>query len=186
MKLESAHTLPVDQAQAWAALNDFDLLQRAIPGCESITASGPHQCDVLIAVAVGPVKARFKGRLELADLDPPRSYALRFEGQGGAAGHGKGSATVRLEPAGPGQTVLHYSATAQVGGKLAQLGSRLVDMAAQKMAEDFFARFEAALQGRPAAAPAASLPAQRSPVAGVWARCRAWIRRLGLLRASST
>jgi carbon monoxide dehydrogenase subunit G len=128
---------------------------------------------VAITASVGPVKARFKGKLRLEDLQPPTSYTMHFEGQGGAAGHGKGSAQVRLEPTGPHETVLHYSANASVGGKLAQIGSRLVDMTAQKMASDFFATFNAKLSERYGAAPAA--PAAPT---GVWARFVAWLRRV--------
>jgi carbon monoxide dehydrogenase subunit G len=122
--------------------------------------------------AVGPVKARFKGKLRLEDLQPPTSYTMRFEGQGGAAGHGKGSAQVRLESVSARETLLYYSANASVGGKLAQIGSRLVDMAAQKMASDFFTTFTAKLSERygVAAAP--------PPPAGAWARFVAWLKRL--------
>ena len=132
----------------------MSLLQASIPGCESITPTGDNQYDVAIMAAVGPVKARFKGKLRLQDLQPPTSYTMHFEGQGGPAGHGKGSAQVRLESVGARETVLHYSANASVGGKLAQIGSRLVDMAAQKMANDFFATFNAKLSERYGAAPA--------------------------------
>lgn len=175
MQLTSSQTLPVSQQQAWEALNDVALLQASIPGCESMTASGDNQYEVVITAAVGPVKARFKGRLQLENLQPPESYTLRFEGQGGAAGHGKGHADVRLQADGARTTVLHYSAHASVGGKIAQIGSRLVDMAAQKMATEFFTAFQAALQERYGAAPA--VPAPAAP-AGAWARFVAWIRSL--------
>lgn len=173
MQLTSQQTLPVNQAQAWEALNDVTLLQAAIPGCESITATGENQYELAITAAVGPVKARFKGKLQLEDLVPPTSYTMRFEGQGGAAGHGKGSAQVRLEAVGPRETVLHYSANASVGGKLAQIGSRLIDMAAQKMAGDFFDTFNAKLAERYGVAPAPA-PAPT----GVWARLVAWLKKL--------
>jgi carbon monoxide dehydrogenase subunit G len=172
MQLTHQQRLPVAQAQAWEALNDIALLQSAIPGCESLTPVGDNRYELLINAAIGPVKARFKGRLELENLQPPTSYTLRFEGQGGAAGHGKGHADVRLEGNGPNETVLHYTAHASVGGKLAQVGSRLVDMAAQKMANDFFETFTARLQER--YAPVAAEPAP----AGLWARLLAWWRRL--------
>lgn len=175
MQLTAQQTLPVNQAQAWEALNDITLLQQAIPGCEGMTPTAEHQYDVVVTAAVGPVKAKFKGKLRLEDLQPPTSYTLHFEGQGGAAGHGKGSAQIRLEPAGPNETILHYTANASVGGKLAQIGSRLIDMAAQKMATDFFERFNQALQERyPAAAPAAPAAAP----AGLVARLVAWLRGL--------
>jgi carbon monoxide dehydrogenase subunit G len=147
MKLEQQRPLPVSQAQAWAALNDTEVLKACIPGCEALTQVDDQQYELLLVAAVGPVKARFKGRLALTDLQPPASYRLDFEGSGGMAGHGKGSAQVRLEPTGTDTCTLHYVATAQVGGKIAQIGSRLVDMAAQRMAREFFTAFDAALAG---------------------------------------
>jgi carbon monoxide dehydrogenase subunit G len=153
MNLTGQETLPVTQAQAWEALNDTEMLKAAITGCESLTPIGELEYEALVAVAIGPVKAKFKGKLKLSDLQPPSSYQLAFEGSGGAAGHGKGTAQVRLEAQGPAQTLLHYEVQASVGGKIAQIGSRLVDMAAQKMAGDFFAAFNSALQARYGAAP---------------------------------
>lgn len=175
MQLTSQQALPVNQAQAWEALNDITLLQAAIPGCEGLTPTGENQYEVLVLAAIGPVKAKFKGKLQLENLQPPTSYTLRFEGQGGQAGHGKGTADIRLEPNGPRETVLHYTANAQVGGKIAQIGSRLVDMAAQKMATDFFERFNAALQQRYQVAPE---PAPAAAPQGFFARLAAWFRRL--------
>ncbi len=174
MDLTGQQTLPVNQQQAWEARNDIGLLQSAIPGCESITVSGDNQYEVAIMAAVGPVKARFKGKLRLEELVPPTSYTMQFEGQGGAAGHGKGRAQVRLEAAGAHETVLHYAANASVGGKIAQIGSRLVDMAAQKMASDFFAKFNAKLAERHGVAP---VPAPAAPP-GLWARVAAFFKRL--------
>jgi uncharacterized protein len=173
MQLSNQQTLPVNQQQAWEALNDVTLLQSAIPGCEAITAAGDNQYDVAITAAVGPVKAHFKGKLRLEDLAPPTSYTMHFEGQGGAAGHGKGSAQVRLEPVNGRETVLHYSANASVGGKLAQIGSRLVDMTAQKMANDFFSAFNAKLAERYGVAPAA---AEKAP--GLWSHVVAWLKKV--------
>lgn len=179
MQLTSQQTLPVGQAEAWAALNDIELLRESMPGCESITPTGDNRYEVLFTAAIGPVKAKFKGKLELADLQPPNAYTIKFEGQGGAAGHGKGTAQVRLEPAGAQSTVLHYAVNASVGGKIAQVGSRLVDMAAQKMAGDFFENFNAKLQARqaPAAAPEAAPTAAEG---GLLARLLARLRRLFL------
>ncbi|MDM4768200.1 carbon monoxide dehydrogenase subunit G [Pelomonas sp. SE-A7] len=148
MQLSGDETLPVSQAQAWEALNDVDMLKAAITGCESLTALGDNAYEAVLSISIGPVKAKFKGRLQLSDLRPPSGYQLAFEGQGGAAGHGKGQAQVRLETLGPNQCLLHYTVVASVGGKIAQIGSRLVDLAAQKMASDFFAAFNAALQQR--------------------------------------
>jgi hypothetical protein len=178
MELTSQQTLPVAQAQAWEALNDISLLKDCIPGCDGISATGDNQYEVLITAAIGPVKAKFKGKLQLENLQPPTSYTLRFEGQGGAAGHGKGTAEVRLESTGPRSTELHYTAKATVGGKIAQLGSRLVDMAAQKMATEFFATFNAKLQERYQVAPE-PVPAVASPAPqGLVARLLAWLKRL--------
>ena len=176
MQLTNQQILPVSQAQAWEALNDISLLQAAIPGCEAITATGENQYEVLVTAAVGPVKAKFKGKLRLENLQPPTSYTLQFEGQGGAAGHGKGSADIRLEAQGPNVTVLHYTANASVGGKLAQIGSRLVDMAAQKMATEFFETFNTKLQERYGVAPA-ELEAPPAP-AGFFAKLAAWFKKL--------
>jgi uncharacterized protein len=154
MELKGEQLLPVSQQAAWEALNDTELLKSAIPGCESITpvdgagAAGPF--DLVMIAAVGPVKAKFKGKLELADLDPPNAYTLRFEGNGGVAGFGKGSASVKLVPVDAVKTQLDYTATASVGGKIAQVGSRLVDMAARKIADNFFEKFTAALKERSA------------------------------------
>jgi uncharacterized protein len=179
MQLTNQQTLPVGQAQAWAALNDMALLQAAIPGCESITPTGENQFEALVTAAVGPVKARFKGKLRLEDMNPPQSYTLHFEGQGGAAGHGKGSAQIRLEAVSATQTVLHYTANASVGGKLAQIGSRLVDMAAQKMATDFFERFNAVLAERHGVAPAESAAAEAKAAGAGWlGGLWLWLRRL--------
>jgi uncharacterized protein len=176
MELTSQQDLPVSQQQAWDALNDTEVLKACIPGCESITPTGENAYEVLITASVGPVKARFKGRLQLADLDPPRSYTLQFDGQGGPAGFGKGSAQVRLEPKSANACVLHYSANATVGGKLAQVGSRLVDMAAQKMAGEFFGNFDAQLRARHPSAAAPDAPAPPAAKAGWWARFMAWLR----------
>jgi uncharacterized protein len=173
MQLTSQQTLPVNQAQAWEALNDITLLQAAISGCESITPTGDNRFDILVTAAVGPVKAKFKGKLQLENLQPPTSYTLRFEGQGGAAGFGKGHADIRLQPAGERETLLQYNAHATVGGKLAQVGSRLVDMAAQKMATEFFESFNLALQERYGVV-AAPPPAPRGLLARLWA----WLRRV--------
>ncbi|MCP3719552.1 CoxG family protein [Paraburkholderia sp. CNPSo 3281] len=147
MELTESHTLPVPQRRAWEALNDTAILKACIPGCESIEADGENAYAVALTAAVGPVKARFKGRMQLADIDAPNSYTIVFEGQGGAAGFGKGDAHVKLESAGDESTTLTYTANAQVGGKLAQIGSRLVDGAARKIAGEFFKRFGEQLGG---------------------------------------
>lgn len=149
MELTESYKLPVSQQRAWEALNDTDVLRASIPGCESIDADGENAYALSMSAAVGPVKARFKGRMLLTDIDAPHTYTIVFEGQGGAAGFGKGNAQVTLEPDGDDATTLSYTASAQVGGKLAQIGSRLVDGAARKIAGEFFKRFSAQLQGAP-------------------------------------
>lgn len=146
MEMTQTRQLPVVQQNAWEALNDTGLLKQCIPGCESIEPDGDNAYLVALTAAVGPVKARFKGRMALQDIQAPDSYTIQFDGQGGVAGFGKGTAHVTLAPEGE-QTVLTYTVNAQVGGKLAQIGSRLVDAAARKMADTFFDRFTAALGG---------------------------------------
>ena len=177
MQLTNQQKLPVSQAIAWEALNDVEILQTCIPGCEALAPLGENRYEVLILAAIGPVKAKFKGLLVLSDLQPPTSYRLTFEGQGGPAGHGKGSAEVRLEPLGIQEAMLHYTATATVGGKIAQIGQRLVDAAAQRMASEFFSNFDAQLRqwngASPAFTQAASVPRE-----GLWARLRSWFARL--------
>ena len=147
MELSETHTLPVSQQRAWDALNNTEILRACIPGCESIDPDGENAYAVVLSASVGPVKARFKGRMLLTDIEAPNTYTIVFEGQGGAAGFGKGNTHVTLEPEGDTATKLTYTATAQVGGKLAQIGSRLVDGAARKIAGEFFKRFGAQVGG---------------------------------------
>jgi carbon monoxide dehydrogenase subunit G len=128
------------QQATWEALNDPEVLKACVPGCESITLVNPNEYQVLMTAKVGPVSAKFRGRLSLSDIKPPHSYSLAFEGQGGAAGFAKGGAQVRLSPE-KDQTRLAYDVKANVGGKLAQIGSRLVDAAAKKVADEFFNNF---------------------------------------------
>lgn len=157
MEMSGEQRIPATQADTWAALNDPEMLKACVPGCESIERVAENEYQVLMVARIGPVSAKFKGKLALADIDPPNSYSLAFEGQGGAAGFGKGSARVQLEPDGEG-TLLRYQANANVGGKLAQIGSRLVDSAARKISQDFFAAFNekvAALHAPDAAHPPA-------------------------------
>ncbi len=158
MEMKGEQLIPAPQAQTWAALNDPEILKACIPGCESIARESDTDFTVHMTARVGPVAAKFKGKMKLSDVRPPESYSIAFEGQGGVAGFAKGGAQVRLAPEG-GSTRLSYTAKANVGGKLAQIGSRLVDAAAQKVAGDFFAAFNqkvAAAHGAPGAGPAAS------------------------------
>lgn len=146
MEMNGEQRIPATQQQTWEALNDPEVLKACVPGCESIEKLSATDFQVLMTARVGPVSAKFKGKLTLSDLDPPNSYAIAFEGQGGVAGFGKGSAKVRLEPEGD-ETTLRYDVKASVGGKLAQIGSRLVDAAAKKIANDFFDKFNAHVAG---------------------------------------
>jgi len=140
MEMSGEQRIPLPQQRVWEALNDPEILKACIPGCESIDRVSDNEYKVAMTAAIGPVKAKFSGKLQLSDMNPPNSYSLAFEGSGGAAGFGKGSAQVSLAPEGGG-TLLTYKATASVGGKLAQIGSRLIDGVAKKMSDDFFARF---------------------------------------------
>lgn len=142
MEMSGEQLIPATQAQTWDALNDPEILKACVPGCESIEKSGENQYVVLMTARIGPVSAKFKGKLALSDLNPPNSYSIAFEGQGGVAGFGKGGAQVQLAP-GDGGTTLTYQVKANVGGKLAQIGSRLVDAAAKKLSEEFFNAFNA-------------------------------------------
>ena len=156
MELQGERLIPASQEKTWLALNDPEVLKACITGCESLERTGDDAYAALVAVKVGPVSARFKGNLKLSNVQAPNSYTINFDGQGGVAGFGKGSADVSLAAEG-NSTKLSYVARAQVGGKMAQVGSRLIDAAAGKVAEDFFTAFEAALapaEGAVAAAPA--------------------------------
>lgn len=142
MEMSGEQIIPATQAQTWAALNDPEILKACVPGCESIEKTAENEYFVLMTARIGPVSAKFKGKLALSDLDPPNSYSIAFEGQGGVAGFGKGGAKVQLLPE-AGNTKLSYQVKANVGGKLAQIGSRLVDAAAKKLAQEFFNAFNA-------------------------------------------
>ena len=140
MEMSGEQLIPASQLETWRALNDPAMLKQCVPGCESIELTGDNEYQVLMVARVGPVSAKFKGKLTLTDINEPTSYSIAFEGQGGAAGFAKGGAQVRLAPEGEG-TKLAYDAKANVGGKLAQIGSRLIDAAAKKVADDFFRNF---------------------------------------------
>src|SRR3954469_17674410 len=146
MEMTGEQLIAVPQADVWRALNDPEILKACIPGCESIEKTSENEYRIAMTAAVGPVKAKFSGKLVLSDLQPPNSYSLAFEGSGGAAGFGKGGAHVSLQPDGAG-TRLSYTAKASVGGKLAQVGSRLIDGVAKKMADDFFTAFNRKVAG---------------------------------------
>jgi uncharacterized protein len=151
MEISGEQRIALGQQRVWEALNDPEILKTCIAGCESIERVSDNEYKVAMTAAIGPVKAKFSGKLMLSDLNPPNSYSLAFEGSGGAAGFGKGSARVALATEGDG-TLLTYKATASVGGKLAQIGSRLIDGVAKKMSDDFFAKFNATVAAPPVSA----------------------------------
>jgi carbon monoxide dehydrogenase subunit G len=160
MELANTRIVPASPSVVWAALNDPAILAACLPGCQSFERTGDDQYKVMMNARVGPVSARFAGNMTMADIDAPHGYTLRFEGQGGAAGFARGEAQVKLAPEGEQHTSLTYSAKAQVGGKLAQIGSRLVDGAAAKLVDDFFARFiERLTPAAPGVAGTATTPA---------------------------
>ena len=161
MEITQTRRIPAPPDRVWAALNDPEVLKACVPGCEVFERTGDTTFRSTVAAKIGPVAARFTGKLELADVMPPTGYTLKFEGQGGAAGFASGSARVSLAPAEADQTDLSYAVKAQVGGKLAQIGNRLVDGAAAKLADDFFARFADAVGVPPA--PAAAEIATAAP-----------------------
>ncbi len=146
MKLTDSREIKADPATVWRAILDPDVLKECIPGCESLTGSIADGFEAAVVQKVGPVKARFTGIVHLTDIDEGRSVKISGEGKGGAAGFAKGGAVVTLEPT-PDGTRLTYDVDASVGGKIAQLGSRIIDGFAKKMADDFFARFQEAVEG---------------------------------------
>ena len=181
MQMSGEYRIEASRDAVWAALNDPEVLKQAIPGCEEIDKVSDTEFAAKVKVKVGPVSAKFNGNVTLPDLGPPNGYTSSGQGKGGPAGFARGGAKVRLEADGAA-TILHYEVNAQVGGKLAQIGSRLIDATAKKMARDFFANF-AEVVGGPAPAeapvPAAAAAAEAAPAFGV--RPRYWV--LGLIAA---
>lgn len=176
MELTGADILPVPRERVWEALFDAGMLKASIPGCESVEVLAPGSWRVVVIAAVGPVKARFAGRLQQQDVHPPERCTLSFEGDGGVAGFARGSAEVNLSVAedDPGHTRLAYRARAQVGGRLAQIGSRLIDATAGRMSAEFFERFRRALSAPvPSAGGAAADAAEASPALTAAARTHA-------------
>lgn len=147
MELHSSRHIAADRMQVWAALNEAEVLKACIPGCEELTGSPEEGFEATVKQKVGPVKATFKGAVTLSDVVPGESYTISGEGKGGVAGFAKGAAQVRLADHPDGGTELSYDVDAKVGGKIAQLGSRLVDSFATKMADQFFERFQNHLEG---------------------------------------
>ncbi len=170
MELEATRALPADRDTVWTALNDPEVLRRCIPGCESLVQNEDGSLSAKLTTKIGPVSARFAGTVSLHDLVPPESYRLAFQGQGGVAGFAKGEAWVRLDVAEGGGTSMHYRSKAAVGGKLAQVGARLIDASARKLSDEFFERFAAEVAppvaevAQAAAGGAQAVPAAPEPV----------------------
>ncbi|WP_094463494.1 SRPBCC family protein [Pannonibacter phragmitetus] len=150
MDMTGEYRIPAPRTDVWNALNDPDVLKACIPGCESLEMTSPTEMTAAVTAKIGPVKAKFQGAVTLENLNPPESYTIAGEGKGGVAGFAKGSADVHLAEDG-GDTILTYTVKAQVGGKLAQLGSRLIDSTARKMADEFFGNFSQMVAGNAAA-----------------------------------
>jgi uncharacterized protein len=174
MNMHGAQRIAAPRGKVYAALNDADVLRRSIPGCETIEKISDTDMNARIVVRVGPVKASFAGKVKLSDLDPPQGYTIRGEGFGGTAGFARGGARVHLDADGGAATVLTYDVDAEVGGKIAQLGGRMIDSAAKKLAEEFFGNFSAIV-----APPAEGAPApKRSWYVRIAAALWVWIGKL--------
>ena len=150
MEMHGERRIPAPRDEVWARLNDAETLKTSIPGCQEIEKTSDTEFTAKVRAKVGPVSATFTGKVTLSEIDPPNGYTISGEGQGGVAGFAKGGAKVSLEQDGA-DTVLRYGVQAQVGGKLAQIGSRLIDATARKMADDFFTRFVEAVSPSQAA-----------------------------------
>ena len=157
MEMHGERRIPAPREAVWERLNDPETLKECIPGCQSVEKLSDTEFTAKVRAKVGPVSANFAGKVTLTDLDPPAGYTIGGEGSGGVAGFAKGSARVELSEEN-GETVLRYGVQAQVGGKLAQIGSRLIDSTARKMADQFFGKFAQEVGGPGAEAPAAAAP----------------------------
>mgnify|MGYP000061499684 CR=1 FL=1 len=162
MDMSGSHRIPAKRETVWEALNDPKVLKACIPGCESLEKTSDTEMTAAVTSKIGPVKAKFTGAVTLENVNPPESYTISGEGKGGVAGFAKGSADVRLTEEGE-ETVLTYEAKAQVGGKLAQLGSRLIDSTAKKMAEEFFTKFTEIVGGPAAGGASAGMDDELDP-----------------------
>jgi uncharacterized protein len=144
MTMNGEVQLAAPREVVWAKLNDAEVLKQCIPGCEELNKTSDTEFQAVATIKIGPVKAKFKGRVQLTDIDPPNGYKISGEGEGGVAGFAKGGAVVKLTEK-DGGTLLSYDVESQIGGKLAQLGQRLVQGTAKKLADDFFNKFAAAV-----------------------------------------
>ena len=168
MDMTGERRIAASRTKVWAALNDVDVLKRCIPGCETLEKQSDTDMNARAKLQIGPVKATFNGKVKLSDLDPPNGYKISGEGSGGVAGYAKGGAVVRLADDAAG-TLMTYEVKADVGGKLAQLGGRLIDSTAKKLADEFFEKFTSIVGASAPAAPASMAPAQKK---------QGWFRRL--------
>ncbi len=170
MKLEGSRIIAADRETVWAALNDPEVLKACINGCQELEKTSDTSFEATVKQKVGPVSATFKGAVSLTDMNPPESYRISGEGKGGAAGYASGGADVKLTEV-EGGTELAYNVDAKVGGKIAQLGSRLIDGFAKKMADQFFETFQKVVEGEPDA------PAEENNAAEDGEK-KSWIKRL--------
>lgn len=180
MQMNDSQRIEAPKHKVWEALNDPEVLKASIPGCEDLIKHSDTELEAKVRLKVGPVKATFGGKVTLNDLDPPNGYTIEGEGSGGVAGFARGAAKVHLEEDGPDATILHYEVDAKVGGKLAQLGARLIDSTAKRLAGEFFTAFgEQVAPGTPAASnelEADTTPADASPSDGE--EKKGWIKGL--------
>jgi len=165
MELSDSQLIKATRDVVWAALNDPEVLKACIPGCETVEKLSETELQAKVTLKIGPVKASFTGRVTLSNLNPPHGYTISGEGQGGVAGHARGGADVRLEALSDEETMLHYEVKAEVGGKIAQLGARLIDGTAKKLAGEFFETFSEQLAPP---APEAEASAAEQPKGKWW------------------
>lgn len=176
MEMSGSRVIRADRMAVWAALNDAEVLRQAVPGCTEMSGSAEDGFEAVVTQKIGPVKATFRGAVSLSDVVAGESYRISGEGKGGAAGFAKGGADVRLSDAEDG-TLLEYDVQANVGGKLAQLGSRLIDGVARKLADQFFENFDRIVTGE--ADPAESVDAEETvPADGDEAPKKGWFSKL--------
>jgi hypothetical protein len=178
MQMNEVQHVPASQEKVWAGLNDPAILKNCIPGCQSLEMTSATEMTAVVVVKVGPVKATFNGKVSLSDLDPPNGYRISGEGSGGVAGFAKGGAAVTLKAEGPDTTNLHYTVDAQIGGKLAQLGARLIDSTAKKLAGEFFQNFAKALTEPAPEAVVAEAPLAAEAETPPPEEKKGWLKRL--------